>query len=259
MHLDRIRPVQPVQLINEPLCKRRDSQHPLPHRAALHHKSPHLTFAIHHFLIRQHRAEFRAPIHRRVRDIRQPHAIHILSRERGHMLRAIRRRIQPRIVELQENPLRPFKIPGVRRIHLPLPVVAKTNRLQLPLKSRDICLRRRPRMLPRLNRVLLRRQPKRIPPHRMQHIEPAHPLKPPDDIRRRIALRMPHMQPRAARIREHIQHVVFRLRSIKARLPRIQDVKRLPLVPDALPARFKLVEWKWFAALSAHRNVGAGR
>ena len=260
VQLDRLRPVQPVQFIDEPLRKRRNAQHPLPHRTPLHGEASDLRFTIHDFLICQHRAELRAPIHGRVRNVGQPHTVRVLTLVGRDMFRAIRRRIEPCIVELHENPLRPFEIAGVRGVHLALPVVAEADGLELLFEVRDVCLRRGARMLAGLDCVLLRRQAESVPSHRMQHIEAAHLFIPPDDVRGRVAFGVTDMQTLAARIREHIEHIVFRLRRVEAGFAGIGDVECLLLIPNALPLRLKLVEWKRSAfLLGAHKNVGAGR
>ena len=68
--LQRITPVNRVQIIQQPLGKRRDPQHPLAHRLTHHRMSAHLALTIDHFLIGQHRAQFRTPVHRRMGNIR---------------------------------------------------------------------------------------------------------------------------------------------------------------------------------------------
>ena len=260
MHLDRIRPVETIELVDEPLRVCCDAEHPLTHRTPLYRETPDFRFAIHNLLVCQHRAELRAPIDWRMGNVGQSHAVSVLALVGRDMLRAIRRGIKPRVVELHEDPLRPFKIPGVRGVHLALPVVAEADGLELLFEVRHIGLRRRARVLAGLDCVLLRRQAERVPSHRMQHIETSHLFIPSDDVRRGVAFGMADVQALTARIREHIEHVVFRLRCVEAGLAGICDMESLPLVPDALPLGLKLVEWKRSASLlGAHKNVGAGR
>ena len=83
--------------------------------------------------------------------------------------------------------------------------------------------------------ILLSRQSKRIPPHRVQNIKPFHAQIAADDIRGRIPLRMPHVQPRAARIGEHIQNVLL------GHIPRLGGIKggkRFVRQPILLPFLF---------------------
>ena len=84
-------------------------------------------------------------------------------------------------------------------------------------------------MLAGLDGVLFRRQAEGVKAHRVQHAPPSHPLKAADDVRRRVPLRMPHMQPRAAGIREHIESVEL--------LPRrhFGSAESLVLCPVLLP------------------------
>ncbi len=81
-----------------------------------------------------------------------------------------------------------------------------------------------------LNRILFRRKTKRIPAHRVKHIEAAHTLETAEDIRGGVAFRMAHVQPCPARIREHIQTVKLRLSRLK-----IVDLEGLVLFPIRLP------------------------
>src|SRR5205823_2313215 len=111
-------------------------------------------------------------------------------------------------------------------------------------------------MLAGLDRVLLGGQAERVPAHRMQHVETAHPLEARDDVGGRVALGMADMQPRAARIGEHIEHVIFWPRRIEIQLARIRRVKGLLLLPARLPARLDLVEGIWFSAFGAHWKKG---
>src|ERR1700730_16094499 len=110
-------------------------------------------------------------------------------------------------------------------------------------------------MLPCLDRVLLSGQSERVPAHRMQDIEPAHPFVTRDDVGRGVTFRMSDVQTGAARIREHIEHVKLRFLWIETLLFGIERVKDLALIPDFLPLRLDLVERIRFAALAAHRII----
>ena len=86
-----------------------------------------------------------------------------------------------------------------------------------------------------LQRRILRRQPKRIPPHRVQHVIPTHPHKPRQHIADRIIPHMPHMQ-HTARIRQHLQ-------AIELRLPtrmRFRGIQPRIGIPHRLPPRLNL-------------------
>src|SRR5439155_26415075 len=114
-------------------------------------------------------------------------------------------------------------------------------------------------MLSSFDRVLLRRQPKSIPTHRMQNIEAAHAFVTRDDISSGITLGMSDVQPRSARIREHVEDVKFRLGWIEILFAGIWRVKKLPFFPDRLPFRFDLIEWIRFAALTTHWKLSLSK
>jgi XTP/dITP diphosphohydrolase len=61
---------------------------------------------------------------------------------------------------------------------------------------------------------------------------------------------MSHVKTGAARIRKHVEDVAFRFCRIETGLAGIQYVKKLPLIPKALPFGFKPVERVGFAAFA---------
>jgi hypothetical protein len=209
--LDALGPVEAVEVGEQALGVGGDAQHPLAHRATDHRMPAALALAINHFLVRQHRAQRGAPVHRDLGLIGQP-----------------------ALIELEENPLRPLEVVRVGRGDLAVPVVGETERLELLAEAGDVALRGHARMRAGLQRVLLRRQAERIPAHRMQHIEPLHPLVAREDVRRRVALGVAHVQARAAGVGEHVEDVV--LRPIRHRF--IRRAERLVLRPERLPLFF---------------------
>ena len=62
--LDSFRPIERVQFVKQTLRKFRDTQHPLPHRPPHNREPTNLAFPVDNFLIRQNRAELRAPVDR---------------------------------------------------------------------------------------------------------------------------------------------------------------------------------------------------
>ena len=205
--------------------------------------------AVNHFFIRQHRAEFRTPVHRNFRDVSR--AARCPDRRRDNVeigSASVRLRIEPGIVNLEENPLRPFVIIRIGRVDFALPIVAETDAFQLWLELGDVLARGDRGMLAGLDRVLLRGQTERIPAHRMQHVEAAHAFVARQDVGGGVTFRMSDVQPGAARIREHVEDVEFRFRRIEVFLARIGRVKQLPLIPKALPFGLEPIEGIWFAA-----------
>ena len=92
-----------------------------------------------------------------------------------------------------------------------------------------------------LHGVLLGRQPERVPAHRMQHVEAAHPLVAGDDIGRGVALEMADMQTRARRDRGTCRGS----RILGGRI--FTGAKGLVLPPIGLPLRFNGVMIVGFA------------
>jgi hypothetical protein len=104
-------------------------------------------------------------------------------------------------------------------------------------------------MLSGLDGVLLRRQPKRIPAHRVKHVEATQPFIARDDVSGRVSFRMADMEAGAARVGEHVEHVVFWTGGIEIRFAGIRRVEGAGLVPDRLPLRLEAIERIRFTAL----------
>ena len=66
---------------------------------------------------------------------------------------------------LQENPLGPLKVLGVRGIDLPVPIEAVAQGLQLAAEGGDVLLRHDPGMDVIFNGIVLRRQAERVIPN----------------------------------------------------------------------------------------------
>jgi hypothetical protein len=75
-----------------------------------------------------------------------------------------------------------------------------------------------------LDRRVLGRQAERIPPERVQHVEPAHPLQPRNDVADRVVADVSHVRV-SGRIREHLEAVILRLGRI---LGDFEGARRLP-------------------------------
>ena len=86
-------------------------------------------------------------------------------------------------------------------------------------------------MLTRLDRMLLGRQPERVPPHRVQHVMPGRNLVAGDHVAHRVVPHMPDMDA-ARRIGEHLEDVILRLVACPGR------AERARLFPGLLPFRF---------------------
>ena len=63
--LERIGPIDRVEIVEQALGVGGDAQHPLAHRFADDRKAADFAFAVDDFFVGEHGAEFRAPVHRR--------------------------------------------------------------------------------------------------------------------------------------------------------------------------------------------------
>ena len=256
---DRIRPIQAFELVEQPIGKGGDAQHPLPHRAPHDRKAADLALSVDDFFVRQDGAQLRTPIHRHLRHIGEAHAVGIVAAIGGNGFRFFRLGIEPRIVDLEENPLRPFVVGGIGRVYFTFPIVGKADAFELRLEFRHVLARGDGWMLPGLDRVLLGRETECIPAHRVKNIEAAQAFVARDDVRGGVTLGMSHVEPGAARIGEHIEHVKLRFRRIEIFFAGIRCVEGTGLIPPCLPLRLDLIERIWFAALvhaERIRNTG---
>src|SRR5262249_49013420 len=194
-------------------------------------------------------AQLRAPVHWDISDVSKPNTVRIAAAIGRDRLGPIRLRVEPGVVDLEENPLRPFVISRLGFVDFPFPIVIETEPLQLALKLRNVFTGGNCRMLTGFDRVLLCGQTKGVPAHRMQDVETAQAFIPRYDVSRCVAFRMTNVQPGSAGVRKHIEHVEFWLRRIETLLAWVQRVKKLALLPDGLPFRLDLVERIWFTAV----------
>ena len=208
-------PIQLVQATQELLRVLRDPEHPLLEGTPHTRVSTDLGLAINDLLVGEGRAELGAP----------PDGLFLLIGETA-------------IEQLLEDPLGPFVIAGIGRVHFPVPVVRKPERLQLFSKTHDVAFYRDLRVRARLAGVLFRRQPEGIPADRMENVEPPHALVSGDDIGRRVSFRVSHVEAFAARVREHVEDVEFRACAVDIR----SHTKDLVVLPVALPLGFYLLE-----------------
>jgi hypothetical protein len=121
-------------------------------------------------LVRQHRPQRRTPIDQRIVLVRQTVPVLVLA-DRPRPLRSdlcgdrqfrdrptdLPLHIKPGVVDDQEDRLRPTKIFLVRRRQRSVPIVTETEHLQLAGEVVDVAIGLNPRVLARLDRVLLGR------------------------------------------------------------------------------------------------------
>src|SRR5262245_12056614 len=249
---DSFGPIKAVEFIEQSLRISGNAQHPLSHWSSNNRKTANLAFSIYNLLVCQDRAQLRKPVDRNISNVGQANTVWTLSAISENRRGSICLRIKPGVVDLEENPLCPFVVCRVGRVDLSLPIVRKTDSLQLALELRHIFARGDGRMLSGFDRVLLRGQTERVPAHWMQDVEAAQTFIARDDVGCGIAFRMTNVQAGPAWVRKHIKHVEFWLRRIETFLAGIRGMKKLPLVPDGLPFRLDLIERIWFTAVATH-------
>ena len=116
-------------------------------------------------------------------------------------------RIEPAAEHLEEGPLRPLVILRIAGFHFARPVVAEADTVQLLAVARYVLHSGDFRVLTRLDRILLGGKAEGVVAHRVKHIEAFQTLVAGKDVACDVSQRMPDMQARTRRVREHVQHV----------------------------------------------------
>ncbi len=190
-HLRRPARLDLLHVLQELVRVRSDAQEPLVQLPHLHlGRLVPPAAAVHHLLVGQHRLALRAPVHQRALPVGQPTLEHP-----------------------QKHPLVPAVVFRQAGVDLAVPVVGEAQPLELFLHVGDIRMSPVRRMPPVLDGRVLRRQPERVPPDRVHHVVAPHPLVARQRIADRVIPHVPHVQS-PARIREHLQHVITRLRPV---------------------------------------------
>ena len=101
-------------------------------------------------------------------------------------------------------------------------------------------------MLAGLDRVLLGGQAERVITHWVENIMTGHPLETADDVGGGVAFRMADVEARAARVGEHVEHVVFRLRGVETRIAGAGGAEGFLGFPAGLPLGLEIAEGEWF-------------
>ena len=179
--------------------------------------------------------------------------------------------VVPRVVKLEENPLRPFEIVRVGRVHLAAPIVAESKRLNLALERGDVLLGGLARVLAVLDGVLLGRQAECVPAHRVQHVKALCAAVSRQNVGSGVAFRVTDVQTFAGRVGEHVEDVEFRRQLLGARrfsletvpfrkrvsvrncVARIPGAEGLLIVPYFLPFRLDQME-RILSAAARHKG-----
>ena len=171
------------------------------------------------------------------------HAVHNLLVGESHLAgsaeidRHLALVCKPFLEQLQKDPLCPFVIFLIRRIHFLGPVEGVAKCLQLILKMFHVVSGDDLRMDLVLDRIVFRRQTERVPAHRKQYVISLHPALSRHDIHRRVRSRMPHVKSLPRRVWKLYQRVILWFGPVHT------DLERLLPVPDILPF-FLNVLWR---------------
>ncbi len=279
--LDRLRPVEQVEVGEQAIGVGGDAQHPLRERSPEHRVVAAVATAVGGDLfVGQHRAERGAPVHERVVEVREPvavddrasrlHAAELvahgdqcvgvgwrrsgcagavlleLDQQLVDRAGAVLRLVVPGAVELEEDPLGPPVVVDVGGRGSATRIVTEAQRAHLALHVRDVRLGGDARVLARLHRVLLRGEPERVVAHRVEHVAALHPHEPRVDVGADVPEGLAHVEAGAARVREHVEHVeLAALRHLGEAAGEVTGGVRGPEgavgVPAVLPLRLDLV------------------
>ena len=285
--LDRLGPVEQVEVVEESLGVLRDAQHPLLERPLVDGMVAALAAPLGcDLLVGEHGAERRAPVDGDLVEVGQAERVDNLPafarvqlvpratvRHRAHAGFELGDQLAdrpglvlfvvvPRAEHLQEDPLRPAVVLDVGRRHAAAGVVPEPEPAQLAPHRGDVLVSRDPRVLPRLERVLLGRQSERVVPHRVEHVVARHALEARVDVGADVAEGMADVEPCAARVREHVEHVELRsvgdaLVAVRQGTGGVRRPERPLLFPTVLPSLLDLV--RKARVVAVRRNLAGAR
>ena len=212
---DALGPLQPLEVEHLVGVGRRPEE-PLLQLAGLDQGAAALAAAVLHLLVRQDRLVVRAPVHRRGLAIGKA-----------------------RLVQLQEQPLRPAVVLRQVGRELAVPVDRPADPFHEPADVLDVALGHLPRRTAAADRRVLGRQAEGVPAHRAHHLTAIAPLEVRADVAERVDEHVTHVE-RSRRVGQLLEDVAL------VRVPgrsrrRIRDRERARLVPGPLPFRLDLV------------------
>ena len=170
-------------------------------------------------------------------------------------------RIEPGVIDLQEDPLRPLVVVDIGGGEASALVVSEAEPAQLPAEVDDIGLGAGAGMSAGLDGILLSGQSKGVKTQGMQHIAAGHPEVPRIDVGGDVAQRMADVQALTGRVGEHVlnEHLVLRHWFAvfwRQGTDRIINVEGSPALPAVLP--LGLDPPGEFGRVAIRRNVGVG-
>ncbi len=285
--LDLLRPVQHVQVVEQPVGVGGDPHHPLPQPFPEHREVAAVAAPVNgHLFVGQHGAQPGAPVDHRISAVDEPVAVdHVgpLPRRQagphppvleaacagiefgdqlGDRAGLVGRRVEPGVVDLQKDPLGPLVELDIGGREAAPAVVAQPEPAQLAPEVHDVGLGPGAGMGSRLHRVLLGGQAERVKSQRVQHIMAGHAEVAGVDVGGDVAQRVADVQPLPRRVREHVLHeqLVFgHRRPVRRgqRTDRIGDVERAQPRPVLLPGAFDAARQR--RRVAVRRRIGVRR
>ena len=210
--LDVMRPVDRVEVVQQAVGVVGDAEEPLLQLAQLDGGAAALAVAVDDLLVGQHGGVLGTPVDRGLLAVGQA-----------------------ALEQLQEDPLGPAVVARLVGAELARPVDRDAPGAELALEGGDRGVGGGARVLPGLDRVVLRGQAERVVAHRVQDAHAVAAAEVRDGVTDGVVLQVPHVG-LAGRVREHLEHV-------GARGP-VVDVGDFPgalALPDRLPFAFDLV------------------
>ena len=206
---DLLRPaVERVQAVEQLLRHRRDLEEPLRQVALLDQSVGAPAAPVDHLLVGEHGHVDRVPV------------------DLGRLALD-----QPGAPEVEEHFLLMLVVARIAGCELAAPVQREAHGLELGLHRFDVGVGPVARIDVVVAGGVFRRQAEGVPSHRMQHVAAHGATEARHHVAHRIVAHVPHMDA-ARRIREHLQHVIFRPRVV------VGGGKKPGLVPGLLPAGF---------------------
>jgi hypothetical protein len=134
-----------------------------------------------------------------------------------------------------EEQLLPPVVGGVAGGHLPVPVVGDAHAPELRPHVRDVLVRPHRGVHAVLDGGVLGGQAESVPSHRVEDVEPPHPLEARQEIADGVDPHVSHVDA-AGRVREHLETVELRAGGV------LGDLELPGIFPGALPLRLDLAE-----------------
>ena len=229
--LDRVGPVEQVEVVEQPVGVVGDPHHPLAHASLEDREVAAVAPAVRgDLLVGDDGSEPRTPVDRRLAHVRQPVRVDEVCPIGGGQFGpgpAVGRRpasgrvpvdqfadrtrplqvvVVPRIEDLREDPLGPPVVGRIDRRDTPPRVVAHAQSAELAAHRGDVGLGRDRRMCAGLHGVLFGGETERVEAHRIEHVVAGHPLEARVHVGSDVAERVAHVEPDTGRIGEHVEH-----------------------------------------------------